>query len=126
MYGSGATYHGGAGTASCERDICDVCWGSGDQENPFSDLLKREQAARERVAAATFEDFCKKVGGYVEPRHLELMAGFILAAGRKRKLDGDVSPFWWSMFCEIMASQFVTIANEKRADMERRKAERCS
>lgn len=31
VYGSTATWHGGAGGQMLTRDICDHCWGSGDE-----------------------------------------------------------------------------------------------
>lgn len=43
-YGSGSTWRGGVGTASCEKDVCDTCWGSGDAENHWLDL--RENAKK--------------------------------------------------------------------------------
>lgn len=44
MYGSGSTWRGGVGTASCERDVCDKCWGTGDLHRIGVDLRKMEKA----------------------------------------------------------------------------------
>jgi len=34
-YGSTATWHGGAGGQMITTDVCDACWGSGDDKNPW-------------------------------------------------------------------------------------------
>lgn len=119
-YSSGATYHGGAGTCSLAWDICDKCWGSGDETDPFDNLRERNERWKQRVAAAGLESICKQLGAYVEPRHLEYIAEAIAALGRKRKLPDGASPFWWSMYCEGMASYLRDLARDARADVERR------
>ena len=123
QYSSGATYHGGAGTASMELDICDKCWGSGDETEPFDNLRERNERWQQRVAAAGIESITKSLGYCVEPFHLEQIAKCISALGRKRKLPDGASPFWWSMYCEMFASHLLSIANNARLEIERRKTE---
>ena len=41
-YGSTATWHGGIGGCAMRRDICNVCWGSGDALHHGIDLRKYE------------------------------------------------------------------------------------
>lgn len=38
MYGSTATWRGGVGGQSITEDVCDRCWGSGDESNPGPNL----------------------------------------------------------------------------------------
>ncbi len=123
MYSSGATYHGGAGTASLAYDICDKCWGSGDEGEPFDNLRERNERWKQKVAAAGIESITKSLGHCVEPFHLEHIAEGIAALGRKRKLPDGASPFWWSMYCNMFAAHLRGIAIAARADLERRKAE---
>jgi hypothetical protein len=54
-YGSTATWRGGMGGASCTRDVCDTCWGTGDRFRRGLDLrrLRDEESARIAQAAAT-------------------------------------------------------------------------
>lgn len=35
LYGSTATWHGGIGGAAMTYDVCDKCWGSGDDNKPW-------------------------------------------------------------------------------------------
>ena len=48
-YGSGATWRGGMGVASCTMDICNKCWGSGDEDKPFTDLRKEIDGYRQEL-----------------------------------------------------------------------------
>ena len=43
VYGSTATWHGGIGGQACTLDVCDRCWGSGDEFRRW--LSHREAAA---------------------------------------------------------------------------------
>ncbi len=56
LYGSTSVWMGGIGGASMTWGLCDRCWGSGDQTNPFHDLKKwmREQDEDVRKRAATY------------------------------------------------------------------------
>lgn len=42
MYPSAATYRGGIGGSAMTEDVCDRCWGSGDENNPGENLLERD------------------------------------------------------------------------------------
>lgn len=56
LYGSTSTWHGGMGGAAVTLDVCDTCWGSGNQVHPWTDLRKLRDGETARVAlrAATF------------------------------------------------------------------------
>lgn len=49
-YSSGATWRGGMGTTSVERDVCDRCWGTGDRYRSGTDLRKLRDEEASRVA----------------------------------------------------------------------------
>jgi len=55
-YGSTSTWRGGMGGASMTTDVCDHCWGSGDENRKWVDLRVLRNAEDSRVAAraATF------------------------------------------------------------------------
>lgn len=55
VYGNSATWRGGMGAASPQRDVCDVCWGTGDRYRTGVDLrrLRSEEAVRVANAAAS-------------------------------------------------------------------------
>lgn len=47
LYGSGATWIGGMGTAAMTLGICDSCWGSGEKDNPWENLQTLLTRARQ-------------------------------------------------------------------------------
>lgn len=46
VYGSTATWKGGIGGQSITRDVCDHCWGTGDEHKKGRDLRKIDAAFR--------------------------------------------------------------------------------
>ncbi len=52
IYSSGATWRGGMGAASMQRDVCDTCWGTGDRYRTGCDLRRLRDEERKRVAEA--------------------------------------------------------------------------
>lgn len=61
-YSSGATWHGGMGTASCEKDVCDTCWGSGDAEKHWLDLRENAKERSRWEASQVVAWFKDRVG----------------------------------------------------------------
>lgn len=61
-YGSGSTWHGGMGTASCEWDVCATCWGSGDAERPWTNIREMEATEERRVAERAAQLFADRCG----------------------------------------------------------------
>jgi hypothetical protein len=61
-YSNTSGWRGGMGGASMTRDVCDVCWGSGDEANPFEDLRAMRERYREEVLRASFADWVR-IGG---------------------------------------------------------------
>jgi hypothetical protein len=55
VYGSTSTWREGMGGAAMTADVCDRCWGSGDDSEPFGDLREwraEARGVREKLAAA--------------------------------------------------------------------------
>lgn len=61
-YGSTSTWRGGMGGASMTMDVCDVCWGSGDKDYPWTDLRKLRNGEDARVAARAATLFADRCG----------------------------------------------------------------
>ena len=90
-YASTSTWCGGMGGASITKDVCDACWGSGDAEQPWTDLrrLRSEESARVAAAAASlFADRCGVAFRSVRPG-LQELAGEIARLGRGRKARAE-------------------------------------
>lgn len=86
-YSSGSTWRGGMGTTSIAYDVCDVCWGSGDQHRHGVDLRKLEAEEADRVAfraSTLLADRCGVHLSVLWPA-LEELAKELDAAGRQRR-----------------------------------------
>jgi hypothetical protein len=85
-YSNGATWRGGMGTTSPEWDVCDVCWGTGDEHRHGVDLRKQREQFNATVALEAGKHLSLGVGGIGETRPaIEAIADELdrLARGRK-------------------------------------------
>jgi hypothetical protein len=86
-YASTSTWRGGMGGASMTRDVCDVCWGSGDAHDHWTDLRKLRAEEDHRVHARAGELFKTRLG--VELRSLlpalDALAAELDAFSRQRR-----------------------------------------
>jgi hypothetical protein len=91
-YGSTATWRGGMGGSMMTRDVCDRCWGSGDQDEPWTDLRRLRNEERQRIAegaATLFAERCGVAFRCVRPGLRELVGELErFARGRKPRADG--------------------------------------
>ena len=74
-YGSTATWRGGMGGAAMTKDVCDHCWGSGDENDHWTDLrrLKNEQDVRvHQLAGELLAHRCGIGLNILKPALLEL------------------------------------------------------
>lgn len=97
-YSSGATWRGGAGTASFEWDVCDRCWGSGDEHRHGLDL-RELTAQRAKWEEDQVHDYLQQrlgigLGGM--RRRVNELADFCGIQSRRRKIPEKESAFWWS------------------------------
>ncbi len=51
-YPTSATWHGGAGGMTVTGDLCDRCWGSGDESEPFPNLKEGFRRFNDELAKA--------------------------------------------------------------------------
>lgn len=49
------------GGCAITDDLCDTCWGSGDEESPFRNLREMFDRCEQRIAQATFDSFLQKL-----------------------------------------------------------------
>ncbi len=86
-YSGSATWRGGVGTNGGARDVCDVCWGSGDATRPWTDLRTLEATERQRVAEGAASLLARAAGAnfsVMRPAVEEIAAELDrLARGRK-------------------------------------------
>ena len=100
-YSSGATWRGGMGTASCEWDVCDQCWGSGDTTKPWTDIRKIEAEESERIKQGVADWSARRMGADLSgmaPAIAELADELVkLSKSRKPR-----SP-WFHLAAEMVA-----------------------
>lgn len=86
-YGSGSGWRGGMAPACMRRDVCDLCWGSGDESQPSEDLRKRDEQREmeiDRRALKALTDVAGAQFSTCKPAVLEL-ADVLEATTRGRK-----------------------------------------
>lgn len=87
IYSSTATWRGGMGGASMTRDVCDGCWGTGDQDRHGVDLRAQRDNWNHAVAKAAGELLSGSVGAslLVTRDAVEAIAGELekMSNGRK-------------------------------------------
>ena len=108
-YGSTALWRGGMGGATLTSGVCDLCWGSGDETRPWTDLRKLEAEEAERVnarAATLLDESMAK--GFIN-KHTRgaqaALADLLDAAERKRKLPAGVDSLSWSALCRTLSKR---------------------
>jgi len=86
IYSSTATWRGGMGGAAMTRDVCDECWGTGDQDRHGVDLRAQRDNWNQSVATEAGKLLSESVGGYLTVTHpaINAIAGELekLASGR--------------------------------------------
>lgn len=90
-YGSTATWHGGCGGATCTSDICDHCWGSGDEFRHGVDLraLYHDRTHQTEEAALRLVEAQIPTGLSVCVKALDELERVMAREERRRKLpDG--------------------------------------
>lgn len=92
-YGNGGTWHPpGMATQGHQRDLCNVCWGSGDDREPFMNMRKFVDDKNEQVRS----DGAKVLAGKARIPFASMRAGCEalaaelerLARGRKERPSG--------------------------------------
>lgn len=107
-YGNGSTWRGGMGTSSCEIDVCDKCWGSGDTDRPGVDLramfARLEEAESAPKRAASLEWFIARSGLSYESSRKH--AGAVAKKLRSARLG-----FWEKRLADAVADAIEEVGN---------------
>jgi hypothetical protein len=110
-YGSGDTYHGGMGTASCETDLCDKCWGSGDRHKTWTNVKALEDKWRDDLKKEAFTYIATRLGTQFDSTWpaLRELASELKRLSRSRK----TRPRWFIESCEALAKIIETGISER-------------
>lgn len=113
-YGSTSTWRGGIGGQMITQDVCDTCWGTGDEHRHGANLravLAERRAMTERECA---EWLARRVGAdFARMReHLTLLAAVVEAESRRRKGPAGVDLFWYSRSAEGVAQVLRELAQQ--------------
>ena len=69
-YGSTSTWHGGAGGQAITSGVCDKCWGSGDINNPWTNLRNlyglKSRAEQAEAELARYKQGVEVTGDYID------------------------------------------------------------
>ncbi len=100
-YGSTATWRGGIGGAAMTTDVCDQCWGSGDQFRSGVDLIKLRNEESARIAEQAVDALARSAGATLHTSSSEVLAivDVLKAAGNKRGKG-----IWFKPLCDSLAS----------------------
>ncbi len=87
MYSNTSTWRGGIGGAAITEDVCNSCWGSGIQGEPWTNLRELEAYWKQQVHDASLQSFARAAGaGYQFLRpDLDALCVEIEKLSRKRK-----------------------------------------
>lgn len=72
VYGSSATWRGGIGGQSLTTDVCDHCWGSGDEHRHWQSWRKQEENAQTLLDIVNALIVAGKISGTLPPTRLSL------------------------------------------------------
>lgn len=101
IYPNTATWRGGMGGSLLTRDVCDLCWGSGDATIPWTDLRKLTAEEERRVSARAVGLLAEMAGAKLAVMHgaIAAIAEELerLAKGRKAR------PEWFTEACTSLA-----------------------
>lgn len=114
IYGSGSTWRGGMGTAMCVWDLCDLCWGSGDEQQPFTNVRKLEAKLKDQDLVSGQWYVANALGSHL-PRvrlRIEQLAELAYAQARKRKLPEGEYPGSWCSEWHALAGLLERLARE--------------
>ena len=93
VYSSTATWRGGIGGASMTADCCNVCWGSGDSANPWTNLRQFRDEESARVAERAVSLLAEAAGARLQTCRpaVDALLGHLdaLASPRRRKRDPE-------------------------------------
>lgn len=105
-YPSTSTWREGMGGASFTVDVCDKCWGSGDEDRPWLDLRENEKERRAWEAGQCRRWLQQRLG--LNYRSLtgawDALLKVLEKEGRRRKMpEGVCHPYDWHAVTTVLA-----------------------
>ena len=97
------------------RDVCDVCWGSGEAERPFTNLREWMERDLEMSREQSFKYLQSYLGGNYKTMKSILLhfADLIEKETRKRKIPEGFEEFWYKQYAERFAFVIRRLCGEK-------------
>lgn len=96
-YSSTATWRGGMGGCMITTDVCDRCWGSGDEHRHGEDLRALYAAKKKWEEDQTFEYLTQRFGLNLRGFRARFkdVADFCGKQANRRKIPEGEHEFWW-------------------------------
>lgn len=114
MYGSTATWRGGIGGQMCTSDVCDQCWGSGDEHRKGADLRQLMATRRAWEEEQCLKYFAHRTGATlgITRKHMGAIAEILDRETRRRKtpFDAERGQFWWFQTLEMVSAALLKFA----------------
>jgi hypothetical protein len=101
-YPSTAGWRHEAGTAESTKDVCDYCWGTGDDYRKGANLRKMAAEEDARVAARAVSLLGESVGVGMETMR-PAVVGLVKELEALAKTKNKPRPPWFSLACEQVA-----------------------
>jgi hypothetical protein len=115
LYGSTATWSGGIGGAAMTNDVCDHCWGSGDEHRHWTDLRQLEENQRAAITKEAGLYLCRWLGlnkGETDESLQELAVELEkMSRGRKQRSR------WYYHTCDRLSQILKRLAAGEHIDM---------
>jgi len=115
MYGSTSTWRGGVGGAAMTRNVCDVCWGSGDKHKVWEDLRAWRDRDQEMSREQAFKYLKSAFGATLSSLRKDLLifADIIDKETRRRKLPEGTDEFWYKRNAEVFSRSIRRLCGEE-------------
>ncbi len=117
MYSNTATWRrGGMAGQMCTPGVCDLCWGSGDEARPWTDLRKLADEEDQRVVARAASLLADSLGEHLttmRSAHLAL-AEVLETQEKRRKLPEGVNAYTWTALTLSLAKRLRAFAGVER------------
>lgn len=116
MYSSTATWRGGIGGQMCTSDICDKCWGSGDEHRHGVDLRAMTAARSAWEEEQCLQYFASRTGATIGStrKHMLAIAEILDREEKRRKtpFDAENGAFWWFATLRMVSAALKRFAKE--------------
>lgn len=110
VYGSTSTWRGGMGGASMTADVCDHCWGTGDESRHGVNLRAMLARQKEWGRDQCVQYFAQQTGCTlgIAKGHMRTICEILEREERRRKtpFDHESNGFWWRQTLRMVSAAF--------------------